>query len=167
MESKYKIDTNNIAEIVNDMITAKFNDHNPLINDIRNHVVIESSIEREIPQVHNKIDLIAAQQAAIDINESYDDDVDVNINQNTNQYIYDNLNNEIESQSENIQTNDESYNNIMNIAKLTIILLAIVGIVCWCIYMYVNNKYKYIMMACVVAAGLASDYYISKKYCWF
>ena len=157
MESKYKIDTNNIAEIVNDMITAKFNDHNPLINDIRNHVVIESSIEREIPQVHNKIDLIAAQQAAIGIDESYDD-IDVN----TNQYIYDN-----EPQSENIQTTDESHNNIMNIAKLTIILLAIIGIVCWCIYMYVNNKYKYIMMACVVAAGLASDYYISKKYCWF
>ena len=85
MESKYKIDTNNIAEIVNDMITAKFNDHNPLINDIRNHVVIESSIEREIPQVHNKIDLIAAQQTAIGIDESYDD-IDVN----TNQYIYDN-----------------------------------------------------------------------------
>ena len=157
MESKYKIDTNNIAEIVNDMITAKFNDHNPLINDIRNHVVIESSIEREIPQVHNKIDLIAAQQAAIGIDESYDD-IDVN----TNQYIYDN-----EPQSENIQTTDESHNNIMNIAKLTIILLAIIGVVCWCIYMYVNNKYKYIIMACVVAAGLASDYYISKKYCWF
>lgn len=166
MESKCKIDTNNIAEIVNDMITAKFNDHNPLINDIRNHVVIESSIEREIPQVHNKIDLIAAQQAAIGINESYDDvDIDVNINQNTNQYIHDNLNNE--PQSENIQTNDESHNNIMNIAKLTIILLAIIAVVCWYIYMYVNNKYKYIMMACVVAAGLASDYYISKKYCWF
>ena len=161
MESKLKIDTENIMEIVNDMIQAKFNDHNPLINDIRNHVVIESSIDREIPQVKDKVELIAAQQAAIMgepiMNEMFVD---------KSEYQSEDEQSEIK-QINNISNTINSINTI-NIAKLSIIILIIIIACCYLVYIYVDidNKYKYAIMSCICIIGVLCCYYISKKFNW-
>ena len=57
-----KIDEKSVMDIISTMVSAKFNNMNPLINNILNHVNYESSIEREVPNVQSKIDIITSQE---------------------------------------------------------------------------------------------------------
>lgn len=158
MESKnIKISSDKITKIVCDMNNTNFNNHNPLIQDLLNHVEIESSINREIPQVQNKVDLITSQQQ----NNNYSNDYDY---EEENENEYENEDEQIIQNEYN--NNDETQSKTINIAKLFIISLIIIAILCYIIYKYIN-KYKYIIMSCTGAAILASDYFIGKKLEYF
>lgn len=157
MESKnIKISSDKITKIVCDMNNTNFNNHNPLIQDLLNHVEIESSINREIPQVQNKVDLITSQQE-----NNYSNDYDYE-----DENEYENEDENYENDQNKYYNNDETQSKTINIAKLFIISLIIIAILCYIIYKYIN-KYKYIIMCCTGAAILASDYFIGKKLEYF
>lgn len=179
MEQKVaKINSDKLFQIVSDMNNINFNNQNPLISDLLNHVEIESSINREIPQVQSKIDLITSQQF----------DNPININNISNNYSnvtngsYSNVtgnssyNNVINDSYNNVPVNEEEYDeeydeendesNTIGIAKLCIISVIIIAVLCFIVYRYVN-KYKYIIMCCIGAAVLASDYFIGKRLLYF
>lgn len=175
MEQKVaKINSDKLFQIVSDMNNINFNNQNPLISDLLNHVEIESSINREIPQVQSKIDLITSQQFDNPTNipnnnypnvtnDSYPNDSYNNVTGNSN---YNNVpvNEEEEYYEECDEECDES--NTIGIAKLCIISVIIIAVLCFIVYRYVN-KYKYIIMCCIGAAVLASDYFIGKRLLYF
>ena len=168
MESKnIKISSDKITKIVSDMNNTNFNNHNPLIQDLLNHVEIESSINREIPQVQNKVDLITSQQENNNITQqnNYSNDYDYE-DENDDEYENENEDENYENDQNKYYNNDETQSKTINIAKLFIISLIIIAILCYIIYKYIN-KYKYIIMCCTGAAILASDYFIGKKFEYF
>lgn len=140
------------------MNNTNFNNHNPLIQDLLNHVEIESSINREIPQVQNKVDLITSQQQNNYSNDYEDENEYENENENEDENY--------ENDQNKYYNNDKTQSKTINIAKLFIISLIIIAILCYIIYKYIN-KYKYIIMCCIGAAILASDYFIGKKFEYF
>lgn len=147
MENKPgQLDAHNLSQIINDMMNAKFNDQNPLIQNIKNHVNIEQSIMQEIPQVQNKIDLLQYQ--------NYSPNTDQSTNQ---QYM----------QQENIQSPDCSIKKQDNcdwliMSKIGILSIAGLSIICWILYKYIKSPYNYISMAVSGAAILASDFFVIK-----
>lgn len=180
MEQKVaKINSDKLFQIVSDMNNINFNNQNPLISDLLNHVEIESSINREIPQVQSKIDLITSQQ--------FDNPTNIpNVTNNNYPNVpsnssYNNVTNDsyhnVTNGSYNVPVNEEEYyeeeydeecdeSNTIGIAKLCIISVIIIAVLCFIVYRYVN-KYKYIIMCCIGAAVLASDYFIGKRLLYF
>lgn len=177
MEQKVaKINSDKLFQIVSDMNNINFNNQNPLISDLLNHVEIESSINREIPQVQSKIDLITSQQFDNPtnipnvINNNYNNDSYPNVTGNSSypNVINDSYNNASVNEEEYYEECDEECDesNTIGIAKLCIISVIIIAVLCFIVYRYVN-KYKYIIMCCIGAAVLASDYFIGKRLLYF
>ena len=173
MKSKIAtINSDKLFQIVSDMNNINFNNQNPLINDLLNHVEIESSINREIPQVQNKLDLITSQQNQEDNSvNNYPNSVNnypnsVNNYPNSVNNYPNSVNNYSNSEINYEQSEENDQCNNMNIAKLCIISLIIIAILCFIVYKYID-KYKYIIMCCIGAAVLASDYFIGKRLLYF
>ena len=187
MEQKVaKINSDKLFQIVSDMNNINFNNQNPLISDLLNHVEIESSINREIPQVQSKIDLITSQQFDNLTNVPNNNSSYHNVTNNNSSYhnvtnnnsSYPNVTNDsynnvpVNDYSKNEEEYYEEYDeecdesNTIRIAKLCIISVIIIAILCFIVYKYVN-KYKYIIMCCIGAAVLASDYFIGKRLLYF
>lgn len=145
-----KLDPDNLLIIVNDMINAKFNEQNPLIQNIKNHVNIEQSIMQEIPQVQNKVDLLQYQN-------DYQNDY-----QNNSQNDYQN-NQQLTNTQENysIQKQDK---HLLLISKIAILTIFVLGIICWILYNYVKYPYNYISMAVSGAVLFTSDLFIYKYF---
>lgn len=150
-----KLDTEIISNIVNDMILAKFNENNQLINNIKNHVSFESNVERSIPQIQDKIDLINSydipeqnyQQNYIP-EQNYQQEYIPEINDDVKEYI------------------EESINKCptkIQIIKLGVISIIIIVIICFVIWKYVESKYIYVFMVIAGAIILCSDYVIYNK----
>lgn len=152
-----KIEEKSIMDIISTMVSAKFNNMNPLINNILNHVNYESSIEREVPNVQSKIDIITSQEN--DQQPSMNNLIATS--QTGLQPVHqDSNNNNIPQQIE--KSTDYQY---ITYAKIGIVTIVIVGIICWILYIYIPKPYNYIVMCVVFAAGLASDFFILKKFC--
>ena len=187
MEQKVaKINSDKLFQIVSDMNNINFNNQNPLISDLLNHVEIESSINREIPQVQSKIDLITSQQFdnptnINNISNNYSNVTNGSYSNVTGNSSYSNVtnssyNNVINDSYNNVPVNEEEYyeeydeesdeSNTIGIAKLCIISVIIIAVLCFIVYRYVN-KYKYIIMCCIGATVLASDYFIGKRLLYF
>lgn len=144
-----KIEEKSIMDIISTMVSAKFNNMNPLINNILNHVNYESSIAREVPNVQSKIDIITSQE-------------------NDQQPSMNNLIATSQSGLQPVTPPQQVVQqpiNYITCAKIGIITLAIAGIICWILYVYIPKPYNYISMCVVFAAGLASDFFILKKFC--
>ena len=127
---KNKIEEKSIMDIISTMVSAKFNNMNPLINNILNHVNYESSIEREVPNVQNKIDIITSQE-------------------NDQRPSMNNLITTSQTGLQSVipsQQNIEQSVNYITCAKIGIVTIAIVGIICWLLYVYISYPYNYIIM---------------------
>ena len=181
MEQKVaKINSDKLFQIVSDMNNINFNNQNPLISDLLNHVEIESSINREIPQVQSKIDLITSQQFDNPTNipnVTNNNYPNVPSNSSYNNVTNDSYPNVTNGSYNNVPVNEEEYyeeeydeecdeSNTIGIAKLCIISVIIIAVLCFIVYRYVN-KYKYIIMCCIGAAVLTSDYFIGKRLLYF
>ena len=151
-----KIDEKSVMDIISTMVSAKFNNMNPLINNILNHVNYESSIEREVPNVQSKIDIITSQEN--DQQPSMNNLIATS--QTGLQPVHQDVSSNIPQQIE--KSTDHQY---ITYAKIGIVTIAIVGIICWVLYMYIPKPYNYISICVVFAAGLASDFFILKKFC--
>lgn len=151
-----KIDEKSVMDIISTLVSAKFNNMNPLINNILNHVNYESSIEREVPNVQSKIDIITSQES--DQQPSMNNLIATS--QTGLQPVHQDVSNNIPQQIE--KSTDHQY---ITYAKIGIVTIAIVGIICWVLYMYIPKPYNYISICVVFAAGLASDFFILKKFC--
>lgn len=151
-----KIEEKSINDIISTMVSAKFNNMNPLINNILNHVNYESSIEREVPNVQSKIDIITSQEN--DQQPSMNNLIATS--QVGLQPVHQDVSNNIPQQIE--KSTDYNY---ITYAKIGIVTIAIVGIICWILYIYIPKPYNYIAMCVIFAAGLASDFFILKKFC--
>lgn len=151
-----KIDEKSVMDIISTMVSAKFNNMNPLINNILNHVNYESSIEREVPNVQSKIDIITSQEN--DQQPSMNNLIATS--QAGLQPVHQDVSSNIPQQIE--KSSDHQY---ITYAKIGIVTIAIVGIICWILYVYIPKPYNYISMCVVFAAGLASDFFILKKFC--
>ena len=142
-----------LNNIVTEMITAKFNNMNPLVHNILNHVNFESSIAREVPNVQSKLDILASQgQPSMD-NLIATSQTGVQPVQQVQPVQ------SVQSVQSVQQTNYITY------AKIGIITIAIICILCVIAYMYIPEPYNYVVMCVAFAAGLASDYFIVKTYC--
>lgn len=148
-----RIQDEDIRNMVDQMRNAKFNDNNPLIQNIKNHVDFESSIAREVPQVQNKIDILTQDNAP---NPSMSKLLAASQNN-----IVQPINGNTITASE-VKVNNQQY--YIPIAKICILTIAIIGIICWLVYMYVPNPYNYMTICIVCAAGIASDYFYCNKY---
>lgn len=149
-----KIEEKSIMDIISTMVSAKFNNMNPLINNILNHVNYESSIAREVPNVQSKIDIITSQE----------NDQQPSMN-NLIATSQSGLQPVTPPPQQVVQQVVQQPINYITCAKIGIITLAIAGIICWILYMYIPKPYNYISMCVVFAAGLASDFFILKKFC--
>lgn len=144
-----KLDTEVLSNIVNDMILAKFNDNNQLINNINNYVSFESNVERSIPQIQDKIDLINSYDVpGQNYQQNYQQECTPEINDDVKEYI------------------EESINQCptkIQIIKLCVISIIIIAIACFVIWKYVESKYIYVFMVIAGAIILCSDYIIYNK----
>lgn len=159
------IQDDDISRMITDMRNARFNDNNPLIQSIKNHVDFESSVAREIPQVQNKIDILTQDDAntpkpsmskllATSQHNIAQSNNCNNSNNNNNNNYYPDI-------TEDKVNNQECY---IPIAKICILTVIIVGIICWFAYMYIPKPYNYIVICTIFAAGFASDYFYCNKY---
>lgn len=146
-----KLDTDVISNIVNDMMLARFNDNNQLINNIRNHVSFNNDIENSIPQIQDKIDLINSFKTPVQQSP---------VQQIQSQQEYCEQNNNIQ---ENIEKEINNCPTKIQIVKLSIISIFIIAIICFIIWKYVESKYIYVIMIICGSIILCSDYIIYKK----
>lgn len=156
-----KLDTDVISNIVNDMMLARFNDNNQLINNIRNHVSFNNDIENSIPQIQDKIDLINSfktpvQQSPVQQIQSQQ----IPVQQIQSQQEYCEQNNNIQ---ENIEKEINNCPTKIQIVKLSIISIFIIAIICFIIWKYIESKYIYVIMIICGSIILCSDYIIYKK----
>ena len=145
-----------LNNIVTEMITAKFNNMNPLVHNILNHVNFESSIAREVPNVQSKLDILASQgQPSMD-----------NLIATSQTGVQPVQQVQAVQQVQPVQAVQQvQQTNYITYAKIGIITIAIICILCVVAYMYIPEPYNYVVMCVAFAAGLASDYFIVKTYC--
>ena len=145
-----------LNNIVTEMITAKFNNMNPLVHNILNHVNFESSIAREVPNVQSKLDILASQgQPSMDNL--------IATSQTGVQQVQQVQDVQAVQPVQPVQAVQQT--NYITYAKIGIITIAIICILCVVAYMYIPEPYNYVVMCVAFAAGLASDYFIVKTYC--
>ena len=151
-----------LNNIVTEMITAKFNNMNPLVHNILNHVNFESSIAREVPNVQSKLDILASQgQPSMD-NLIATSQTGVQPVQQV-QPVQSVQSVQSVQPVQSVQSVQQT--NYITYAKIGIITIAIICILCVIAYMYIPEPYNYVVMCVAFAAGLASDYFIVKTYC--
>ena len=156
------IQDDDIRCMLADMRNAKFNDINPLIQNIKNHVDFESSIAREVPQIQNKIDILtqgetnAPDPSMSKLLATSQHNIAQPINCNSNN----NTNSTPAIAAEDKVNNQQCY---IPIAKICIITIIVIGIICWLAYMYISYPYNYITIIIACAIGLSSDYYVCNK----
>jgi hypothetical protein len=147
-----KLDTEILSNIVNDMILAKFNENNQLIKNIKNHVIFESNVERSIPQVQDKINIINSyDNTTEEIQNDYhveEDKNNIEINNDVKEYIEESI---------------KQCPTKIQIVKLCVISILLIVIICFILWKYVNNKYTYVFMVITGAIILCSDYIIYSK----
>lgn len=151
------IQDDDIRNIINQMRNAKFNDMNPLVQNIKNHVDFESSIAREVPQVQNKIDILTRDNTP-------DPSMSKLLAASQNNIIQP-IDNSSSNSNINVISEDKVNNQqyYISIAKICILTIAIIGIICWLVYVYVPVPYNYVVICIACAAGIASDYFYCNK----
>lgn len=152
--NKKCIDPKKMAQLVTDMKYARFNDQNPLINNIRNHVSIENYINREIPSVQNKIDLLT--NGPSDPSDSTIDKHIPTLKEFTDEVV--------ESVDEDNNEQNNSCVSSITIAKLIIITIIIALFISAIVYMYIDTPYMYYIIGVVIVIALGCDYYIYMKW---
>lgn len=155
------IQDDDIRNMIDQMRNAKFNDMNPLVQNIKNHVDFESSIAREVPQVQNKIDILTQDDTP---NPSMSKLLAASQN-NIIQPISNNNSSSSSSGNINITPEDKVNNQqyYISIAKMCILTIAIIGVICWLVYVYIPVPYNYTVICITCAAGIASDYFYCNK----
>lgn len=154
-----------LNNIVTEMITAKFNNMNPLVHNILNHVNFESSIAREVPNVQSKLDILASQgQPSMD-NLIATSQTGVQPVQQVQAVQAVQPVQQVQPVQPVQQVQAVQQTSYITYAKIGIITIAIICILCVVAYMYIPEPYNYVVMCVAFAAALASDYFIVKTYC--
>lgn len=155
------IQDDDIRNMISHMMNMKFNDKNPLIQNIKNHVDFESSIAREVPQIQNKIDILTQDNANTN---SQDPSMSKLLAASQNNIIQTPSNTSDTINTVNTpycKVNDQQY--YLSIAKICIITIVIIGVICWIAYVYIPVPYIYVVICVACAAGIASDYFYCNK----
>lgn len=168
-----KLDTEVVSNIVNDMMLAKFNENNQLINNIKNHVSFENDIERSIPYIQDKIDVINSYKTPIQTTQC----------QQTTQYQQTTQCKQVPAQQIPVQQvplqqipvqqavqqcqqeyiEKENCPTKIQIVKLSVISIIIIAIICFIVWKYVESKYIYVIIIICSSIILCSDYVIYNK----
>ena len=155
-----KLDTEVVSNIVNDMMLAKFNENNQLINNIKNHVSFENDIERSIPYIQDKIDVINSYKTPIQTTQCQ---------QTTQCKQIPAVQQHVPLQQVPVQQCQQEYIEKENcptkiqIVKLSVISIIIIAIICFIVWKYVESKYIYVIIIICSSIILCSDYVIYNK----
>lgn len=152
------IQDDDIRNMIDQMRNAKFNDMNPLVQNIKNHVDFESSIAREVSQVQNKIDILTQD-------DTPNPSMSKLLAASQNNIIQSISNSSSNSDNINIAPEDKVNNQqyYISIAKMCILTIVIIGVICWLVYVYIPVPYNYTVICITCAAGIASDYFYCIK----
>lgn len=152
------IQDDDIRNMIDQMRNAKFNDMNPLVQNIKNHVDFESSIAREVSQVQNKIDILTQD-------DTPNPSMSKLLAASQNNIIQSISNSSSNSDNINIAPEDKVNNQqyYISIAKMCILTIVIIGVICWLVYVYIPVPYNYTVICITCAAGIASDYFYCNK----
>ena len=160
-----KLDTEVVSNIVNDMMLAKFNENNQLINNIKNHVSFENDIESSIPYIQDKIDVI----------NSYKTPIQTQCQQTTQCQQIPAVQQQVPLQQVPLQQvpliqqcqqeyiEKENCPTKIQIVKLSVISIIIIAIICFIVWKYVESKYIYVIIIICSSIILCSDYVIYNK----
>ena len=154
-----KLDTEVVSNIVNDMMLAKFNENNQLINNIKNHVSFENDIERSIPYIQDKIDVINSYKTPIQTTQCQQTTQCKQIP--TQQIPTQQIPALQQCQQEYIEK--ENCPTKIQIVKLSVISIIIIVIICFIVWKYVESKYIYVIIIICSSIILCSDYVIYNK----